>query len=108
MFAAASTLFGKSSSLAAYNLHTSPSPTPSSSGLPSRAASPSTPKTLNIGLWKVVEASHKTTGKNVSVWIFEKKVLDAVRGDSMGMSPAQAKDWVLNQLKKEVGTFYDI
>jgi len=100
MLAVASNLFGKTSSLSAYNLHTSASPSPASSStnLPATASTSS----ITIGLWKVVKATHKTTNKDVSVWIFEKRVLDGIRGEGMGMSAAQAKDWVLEQLKKEV------
>jgi len=95
MFAVASNLFGKSSSLSAYTLHTtlSPSPSSSSTNLPSTsAASSASTKALTIGLWKVVGATHKTTGKDVSVWVFEKRLLDGIKG---------SKEWVLEQLKKE-------
>ena len=106
MLAVASNLFGKSSSLSAYTLHTSASPSPSSSStnLPS-TASTSTARTVNVGLWKVVRATHKTTSKDVSVWIFEKRVLDGIRGDGMTMNAGQSKDWVIEQLKKEVSRF---
>jgi hypothetical protein len=117
MFAAASnltnltSLFGKSSSLSAYTLHSpSPSPASSSSHLPSSAGAGagsgvppgSHPKSFNVGLWKVLPATHKTTGKDVSVWVFEKRVLDGVKMDSSGRSAGAAKDWVIEQLKKEV------
>ena len=97
MLAVASGLFGKSSSLSAYALHSSTpsvSPATSSTNLPATAGS--TSKGFNVGLWKVVGATHKTTNKDVSVWMFEKKVLDSVRGAS------QTKEWVMEQLKKEV------
>jgi hypothetical protein len=55
-----------------------------------------------VGLWKVLPATHKTTGKDVSVWVFEKRVLDGVKMDSSGRSAGAAKDWVIEQLKKEV------
>lgn len=60
------------------------------------------PKSFNVGLWKVLPATHKTTGKDVSVWVFEKRVLDGVKMDSSGRSAGAAKDWVIEQLKKEV------
>lgn len=93
MLAVASGLFGKSSTLSAYALH-SASPASSSTNLPSTDGA--TSKGFNVGLWKVVGATHKTTNKDVSVWVFEKKVLDNVRGAS------QTKEWVMEQLKKEV------
>lgn len=99
MLAVASNLFGKSSSLSAYTLHTpNASPAASSSNLPSTASSH---RAFNVGLWKVVPATHKTTGKEVSVWIFEKRVLDGIRGDSSGRGAAASKEWVTEQLKKE-------
>lgn len=97
MLAVASNLFGKSSSLAAYTLHTaSPSATPSSSSsnLASTSGS-SAAKSFTVGLWKVVGATHKTTNKDVSVWIFEKRVLEGVRD-------ARGKERVLEALRKEV------
>lgn len=107
MLAVASNLFGKSSSLSAYALHSaSPSPASSSTYLPSTAtastSTASSSKSITVGLWRVLGATHKTTGKEVSVWIFEKKILDGVKGDSGGRNAAQAKEWVLDQVKKEV------
>ncbi|BEI87034.1 hypothetical protein CcaverHIS002_0703800 [Cutaneotrichosporon cavernicola] len=95
MLSVASSLFGKSSTLGAYTLHSAgPSPSSSSTNLPASGRSSPSPRTksFNVGLWKVVGASHKTTGKAVSVWVFEKRVLDGVRS---------GRDWVLEQLKKE-------
>jgi SCY1-like protein 2 len=43
-----------------------------------------------------MSASHKTTGKDVSVWVFEKRVLDGLRS---------GKEYVIEQLKKEVCVF---
>jgi len=101
MLAVASNLFGKSSSLSAYTLHTpSASPAASSSNLPSTSSSSG--RTFNVGLWKVVSATHKTTNKDVSVWIFEKRVLDGIKNDSSGRGAVAAKEWVIEQLKKEV------
>jgi SCY1-like protein 2 len=95
----ASGLFGKSSTLSAYTLHSSTptgSPATSSTNLPSLAGSPS--KGIVVGLWRVVGATHKTTNKDVSVWIFDKKVLEGVRGAT------QTREWAIEQLKKEVRT----
>lgn len=113
MLAVASNLFGKSSSLNAYTLHSassSSSPSASSSNLPSTAGSSSSAlqngagkaKPFNVGLWRVLGATHKTTGKDVSVWVFEKKILDGIKGDSSGRGAGQSKEWVVEQLKKEV------
>ncbi|EIW72720.1 hypothetical protein TREMEDRAFT_70798 [Tremella mesenterica DSM 1558] len=95
-----SSLFGKSSSLSSYTLHSSaPSPASSSSHLPSTSALSSKP--LTVGLWKVVGATHNSTSKDVSVWVFEKKILDGIRGDSSGRTTHAAREWVIEQLKKE-------
>ncbi|WVQ85282.1 hypothetical protein IAT38_007447 [Cryptococcus sp. DSM 104549] len=116
MFAAASNLFAKTSYLSAYTVHATPSPSPSSSSthLPSLSSGTSTPppsgsslgaatKPFNVGLWKVVGATHKTTGKEVSVWVFEKRVLDGVKaGVNVGGVPG--KEWALEQLKKEASS----
>ncbi|KAL7423640.1 Protein kinase domain-containing protein ppk32 [Cryptotrichosporon argae] len=88
--------FGKSSSLSAYALNSAPSPASSSSNLAATASASSGARAFNVGLWKVVGATHKTTGKDVSVWIFEKRVLDAVRAGS-----GNGREWVVEQLKKE-------
>ncbi|KAL1410897.1 Protein kinase domain-containing protein ppk32 [Vanrija albida] len=103
MLSVASSLFGKSSTLSAYTLHSAgPSPSSSSTTLPGIGPSSgrSSPgpgasahaKPFNAGLWKVLAATHKTTGKDVSVWVFEKKVLDGLRS---------GRDYVVEQLKKE-------
>lgn len=98
MLSVASSLFGKSSTLSAYTLHSAaPSPASSSTNLPGTGRSSPAPgrhgKSFAVGLWKVVGATHKTTNKDVSVWVFEKRVLDGVRS---------GRDWVVEQLKKEV------
>lgn len=103
MLAVASNLFGRSSSLSAYTLHASnPSPNSSSTNLPSTStsASPSA-KSFNVGLWRVLGATHKTTGKDVSVWIFEKKMLDGIKGDGSGRTATASREWALEQIKKE-------
>lgn len=114
MLAVASNLFGKSSSLNAYTIHSAdPSPSSSSANLPSTAGASSSSsaqssgRTFNVGLWKVLGATHKTTGKDVSVWVFEKKILDGIKGDSAGRGAQFAKDWVVEHLKKEVSAVQD-
>jgi hypothetical protein len=98
MLAVASNLFSKPTTLSAYTLHT---PSSSSANLPSTSSSVHA-KPFNVGLWRVSGATHKTTGKDVSVWVFEKKVLDGIKG-SNGKSAVEGKEWVLERLKKEVG-----
>lgn len=99
MLAVASNLFGKSSTLSAYALHSStPSASPASSSTHLPGTASSTAKSFNVGLWRVVGATHKTTNKDVSVWVFEKKVLDGIKGAS------QTRDWAMEQLKKEVSS----
>ncbi|WWC60474.1 uncharacterized protein I303_103047 [Kwoniella dejecticola CBS 10117] len=128
MFAAASNLFKQSTYLSAYNISSSStssaaSPNSSSTNLP--ISSPSSPalgsssnantnanggglsssatgggRSFNVGLWKVLNASHKTTGKEVSVWIFEKRVLDGIK-PSVSFGGVPGRDWVIEQLKKE-------
>jgi SCY1-like protein 2 len=103
MLAAATNLFGKSSTLSAYNLNVStPSPSSSSANV-SAQPSNTVNQAINVGLWKVTGATHKTTGKQVSVWIFEKRMLDGIRADpSSSRSASSSKEWVVEQLKKEV------
>ncbi|WVW80312.1 hypothetical protein I302_102291 [Kwoniella bestiolae CBS 10118] len=118
MFAAASNLFTKSTYLSAYNVQTSssstaPSPNSSSSNLtlpssPTPGSSSSSGagtavKSFNVGLWKVLGGSHKTTGKEVSVWVFEKRVLDGIK-PSVSSGGMGGRDWVIEQLKKEASS----
>lgn len=99
----ASLFGGKPSSLSAYTIHTSPGPSPASSSthLPSTSSSSSSSKPLHVGLWRVARATHKTTNKDVSVWTFEKRVLDTIKGDASGRPAHAAREWVVEQLKKE-------
>jgi SCY1-like protein 2 len=99
MLAAATGLFGKSSSLSAYSLHSATpigSPSSSSTNLPSLGGAGATSKGFTVGLWRVVGATHKTTSKDVSVWTFDKKVLDGMKG------AVKSREWAIDQLKKEV------
>jgi SCY1-like protein 2 len=106
MLAVASNLFGRSSSFSAYTLHTTSSPSASSTNLPFTSTSSSSPssssKSFSVGLWRVLGATHKTTGKEVSVWVFEKKILDGIKGDSSGRNAVASREWVVEQLKKDV------
>lgn len=102
----ASTLLAKPTSLSSYTLH---SAAPSPAGSPAigsssngSASSVTASKGFIVGLWRVVGATHKTTSKDVSVWMFDKRVLDGIKGDSAGRPAVQAREWVLDQLKKEV------
>lgn len=46
---------------------------------------------------------HKTTGKEVSVWIFEKRVLEGIKG-GVGFGGMGGKEWVVEQLRKEASS----
>ena len=62
------------------------------STLPAAAAHPP----FNIGPWRVQPATHKVTGKRVSVWSADKKSPEMER-----MGPA-SRDKTLEMLKAEV------
>lgn len=102
----ASTLLAKPTSLSSYTLHSAgPSPAASpaiGSSSNGTSAAAQTSKGFIVGLWRVVGATHKTTNKDVSVWMFDKRVLDGIKSDSSGRPAAQAREWVVEQLKKEV------
>lgn len=70
------------------------------SGSSSRSASPAPPQSnsvpFSMGLWRVQEAVHKTNGKRVSVWTFDKK------NSALDKLGAPAKDRVMQVLKAEV------
>jgi SCY1-like protein 2 len=113
MFAAATNLtnlttqiFSKPTSLSAYTLHSANGPAASSASPAFGASSSSSStsqasKAFTVGLWRVVGATHKTTGKEVSVWMFEKRVLEGIKG-SAGRGVAEAREWIIDQMKKEV------
>jgi hypothetical protein len=74
MLAAATTTLGylagaKSSALSAYIIQGSSSSATSNEG----RAEP-----FRVGLWKVVRARHRTTGRQVSVWSWDKRPVEAV------------------------------
>ncbi|KAH0562111.1 hypothetical protein GP486_003187 [Trichoglossum hirsutum] len=58
------------------------------------------------GAWKVYDAKSKSTGRAVSVFVFDKKVLDQVGGlsRSAGQSVKRAHEEVVERLKKEAST----
>jgi SCY1-like protein 2 len=100
MFAAATSLFTRTNVSQNYVIYTpgqAPSPPiPSGSGAGSvlPVAPPAPP--FKIGLWRVQSASHKVTGKRVSVWSFDKRGPDV---DKLG---PQSKERVIEVLKSEV------
>ncbi|KZV84068.1 kinase-like protein [Exidia glandulosa HHB12029] len=92
MFAAASSLFARTNISQNYIIHGPNQPLPPpQNGLP---APPPTPP-FHVGLWRVANAAHKTTGKRVSVWTFEKRSQEMDR-----LTPA-AKERVVDVLKAE-------
>ena len=104
MFAAASSFFARTNISQSYNIGPS---TPSIVG--SRTASPAPagssaaslpaaaqPPPFNVGPWRVQPATHKVTGKRVSVWSADKKSPDMER-----MGPA-SRERTLEVLKAEV------
>jgi hypothetical protein len=103
LLAAASSFLGRTNISQSYNI-----------GNPSQSSRPSTPGTsagggtgiaptpftpaFHVGLWKVQPAMHKTTGKRVSVWSFDK------RGPEMERMGQAGKDRALEVMKNEVQT----
>lgn len=86
-----------------------PSGSPSSSSVAAAAAAggsagsgalplPQLTPTFHVGLWRVQPATHKVTGKRVSVWTFEKRELERVGGSG--------KERVIEALKNEVRVLY--
>ncbi|KAI8998790.1 kinase-like protein [Trametes punicea] len=102
MFAAASSFFARTNISQSYNIGISsgssgsrtstPSPAgTSSTALPSAALSPP----FSVGPWRVQSATHKVTGKRVSVWSADKRSPEMER-----MGPA-SKERTLEILKAE-------
>ncbi|KAF7796884.1 hypothetical protein EIP86_008069 [Pleurotus ostreatoroseus] len=103
MFAAAASFLGRTNISQSYNIGGSSGPlsgsrsaTPAPSGtvgaLPTAAHAPP----FNVGPWRVQSATHKVTGKRVSVWSADKRSADMER-----VNPA-ARDRVLEVLKAEM------
>ncbi|KAJ7168144.1 kinase-like domain-containing protein [Mycena crocata] len=82
MLAAATSFFARTAISQSYNIASPPGPG-SRSSTPGPSASSSVPvpfsPSLNVGLWRVQSASHKTTNKRVSVWSFDKRSPDMER-----------------------------
>lgn len=109
MFAAATSFFARTAISQSYNIGASagaspgngsrsstPGPGGSTAPTPASTIPPATAQ-VPVGLWKVQAASHKTTGKRVSVWTFDKRGPDVERLGPM------AKERTLEVLKAEVG-----
>ena len=103
MLAAATSFFARTNISQSYNIggpsltgsrSSTPGPSgPSTSALP--AATAHAPP-FNVGPWKVQSATHKTTGKRVSVWSADKRSQEMER-----MGPA-SRERTLEVLKAEV------
>ncbi|GJE86963.1 other/SCY1 protein kinase [Phanerochaete sordida] len=99
MLAAASSFFGRTNISQSYTigsgsiLSRTSTPTPSSSGVSLPAAAHSPP--FNVGPWRVQSATHKVTGKRVSVWSADK------RGPEMERMGPASKERYLEVLKTE-------
>lgn len=102
MLAAANSFFGRTNISQSYNIgaasNNSRTATPTPSGSSSSAALPAVAHAppFNVGPWRVQSASHKVTGKRVSVWSADKKSQEMER-----MGPA-SKERTLEVLKAEV------
>ena len=58
-------------------------------------ASPAAP--FSVGLWRIQEAVHKSNGKKVSIWTFDKR-----GGEMERLSQPSARERVMEVLKSEV------
>lgn len=104
MLAAATSFFARSNIFQNYNVGGSTSIIGSRSGTPAQGSSsnlgalptPANTPTFFVGPWKVQPGSHKTTGKRVSVWSFDKRSPELEK-----MGPA-GKERTLEVLKSEV------
>lgn len=106
MFAAATSLFGRTNISQSYIIGPSATSSSSSSSSSSTLTSPAplstsaepTP-TFHVGPWKIQHAVHKTTNKRVSVWSFDK------RSPELDSGGVHNRERVLEVLKAEVGCF---
>jgi len=107
MFAAATSFFSRSnisqnytiggSSTASSSSRTAtPAPVSGAGASSSTLPAPSHVPPFQVGLWRVQSATHKVTGKRVSVWTFDKRNVEVDR-----LSP-MAKDKTMDVLKAEV------
>lgn len=102
MFAAATALFARTNISQNYNIGGSaigsrtstPGPSSSSSAALPAAAAHAPP--FNVGPWRVQSATHKVTGKRVSVWSADKRSQEMER-----MGPV-SKERTIEVLKSEV------
>ncbi|KAJ6500441.1 kinase-like domain-containing protein [Mycena sanguinolenta] len=96
---AATSFFARTAISQSYNIGGPSGPAGSRSSTPGPSGSSSAPVAfsppLNVGLWRVQSASHKTTNKRVSVWSFDKRSPEMER-----LRPA-AKERTLEILKGE-------
>ena len=104
MFAAASSFFARTNISQSYNIGPSTpsivgsrtaSPAPSGSSAASLPAA-AQPPPFTVGPWRVQPATHKVTGKRVSIWSADKKSQEMER-----MGPA-SRERTLEVLKAEV------
>lgn len=106
MLAAATSFFSRSnisqnytiggSSTAASSRTTTPVPVAGAGASSSALPTPAHVPPFQVGLWRVQSATHKVTGKRVSVWTFDKRNAEIDR-----LSP-MAKDKTMDVLKAEV------
>jgi SCY1-like protein 2 len=89
----AATAFFKTSQIYQNYAITTVSGQPSANGVP--GASPVAP--FSVGLWRIQEAVHKTNGKKVSIWSFDKR-----SGEMERLNQPSAKERVFEVLKAEV------
>ncbi|KAF7359384.1 Kinase-like protein [Mycena sanguinolenta] len=97
---AATSFFARTAISQSYNIGSPSGAAGSRSSTPGPSGSSSAPVAfsppLNVGLWRVQSASHKTTNKRVSVWSFDKRSPEMER-----LRPA-AKERTLEILKAEI------
>jgi hypothetical protein len=101
MLAAATSFFSRSNISQNYAIGGSSSsrtatPTPGAGASSSTLPAPAHVPPFQVGLWRVQSATHKVTGKRVSVWTFDKRSAEIDR-----LSP-MARDKTMDVLKSEV------
>ncbi|KAH9997522.1 kinase-like protein [Russula vinacea] len=105
MLAAATSFFSRSnisqnyaiggSSTAAGSRTATPAPAPGAGASSAALPAPAHVPPFQVGLWRVQSATHKVTGKRVSVWAFDKRSAEVDR-----LSP-MARDKTMDVLKAE-------
>lgn len=103
MLAAATSFFSRSNISQNYAIGgssssrtTTPTPGPGAGASSSSLPAPAHVPPFQVGLWRVQSATHKVTGKRVSVWTFDKRSAEIDR-----LSP-MAKDKTMDVLRAEV------